>query len=123
MQNVDKLFKMYGDAQCTEQKRDTVVDAKDLEAKDERIRMGLEDGNGLKFQSYRMECEVFNDSAFYRRMLKEIIDIGRAQEKEQEKLIKKMDKMQRDKTERKNLKVLRHIKEVAACLYEIELSP
>ena len=77
MQSVDKLFKMYGDRKSGTIE-DNNQDGDDIEEKDARIRAGLEDDDRLKFENVRIECEVFNDSEFYRRMLKEIIDIGQA---------------------------------------------
>merc|ERR1712228_420882 len=106
MQSVDKLFKMYGDGDNAQNVEDDDVDNDDdmdLNKKDERIRNGMkyESGTRLKFEKYRMECEVFNDSQFYRRMLKEIIDIGHAASFNADAVHKKMDKISEDRKNEK----------------------
>merc|ERR1711933_625783 len=105
---------MYLDEDAAESEEDDCDDDDmdddiDLNKKDERIRNGMkyESGNAkdLKFEKYRTECEVFNDAQFYRRMLKEIIDIGHAANFKADAVHKKMEKISED---RKNSKKACH---------------
>ncbi len=82
MQSVDKDFRMFGDDPIepsnagNEGKESGEKGEMTNIEKDERILAGLEDPTSLKYEKYRVECEVFNDSQFYRRMLRELIEIG-----------------------------------------------
>lgn len=88
MQSVDKQFHMFGDS-----KEITIV------ANDERNKNDKQ----LKYELYKFEPEMFNDGQFYRRLLKEIIDIGDNQSTNftQIELHHKMDEVQRQKQEQK----------------------
>eukprot|EP01083_Nonionella_stella_P086549 240527_1 len=101
MQSVDKLFRMYGDDAVKVKDGEGDAGEDDIHKKDERIRNGMENVSRLKFEKYRMECEVFNDSQFYRRMLKEIIDIGHAATFKADAIHRKMDQIQYEKTQQK----------------------
>jgi len=105
MQSVDKLFRMYGDGGSggeSAAKSAGGGEKDDIHKKDERILLGLENGvKGLQFDRYRMEYQVFNDAQFYRRMLKEIIDIGHGVSFQADEVQKKMDQMQQEKQEAK----------------------
>lgn len=108
MQSVDKLFKMYGDTDIKINNEGNIVENEedeDINKKDERIMEGVDVGRGgnkgLKFEKYRMDYEVFNDSQFYRRMLKEIIDIGHAATFNADEIHRKMDNIQQEKQRQK----------------------
>lgn len=101
MQSVDKLFKMYGDKDIKINNEGNVIENEEdenINKKDERI---LNNEEGLKFEKYRMEYEVFNDSQVYRRLLKEIIDIGHAASFNADELHRKMDNIQQEKQRQK----------------------
>ncbi len=89
MQSVDKFFKMYGDGEGDREGMEVGEDGN-----------GNDDGSDLRFEKYRKETEVFNDSQFYRRMLKEIIDIGHATSVNSEEINRKMDKLHEKKKEK-----------------------
>ncbi|ETO20591.1 hypothetical protein RFI_16627 [Reticulomyxa filosa] len=87
MQTVDKLFRMYGDdggssnhADPSSSSSSSSQDSqhRSIKEMDERIEQGLEDSIALKYDQYRTEKEVFNDSQFYKRLLKELVDFGMA---------------------------------------------
>eukprot|EP00485_Elphidium_margaritaceum_P011333 CAMPEP_0202710410 /NCGR_PEP_ID=MMETSP1385-20130828/22389_1 /ASSEMBLY_ACC=CAM_ASM_000861 /TAXON_ID=933848 /ORGANISM="Elphidium margaritaceum" /LENGTH=567 /DNA_ID=CAMNT_0049369937 /DNA_START=32 /DNA_END=1735 /DNA_ORIENTATION=- len=118
MQSVDKLFKMYGDDSVAvavavadgdgdgddgvgEEQQQSMAELDDIHAKDERILAGLGDERYLKFEKYRMEYQVFNDAQFYRKMLKEIIDIGHTSNFDADEIRKKMDQQQEEKQRQK----------------------
>ena len=108
MQSVDKLFRMYGDKEIKINNEGNIVENDEdeyINNKDQRIVNGIDIGRGnnkqLKFEKYRMEYQVFNDSQFYRRMLKEIIDIGHAATFNAEEIHRKMDNIQQEKQKQK----------------------
>ena len=99
MQSVDNNFRMYLDEETKTTNND---DQKEV------IKSSEDNpSHSLKFNKYKMEPETFNDSQFYKRMLKELIDIGNTTLNNRE-ITNKMDEIQSQKTKDKlNLKRLR----------------
>jgi len=61
---------------------------------------GLEDPHSLNYEKYQIDLETFDDSQFYRRLLKEIVDIGKSSLKT-DKIHNKIDKISERKRKEK----------------------